>query len=360
MTRTRAKAPVPLSGLKPEATPSSKGHKAFERLVKQIESARGTLEDWAAASSVYQEKYISELLPLQSALRALQVDLVRRLDAACGRKGLTQADRRMVSELVVDLAGVLLSEKDDEQLRHLYERHNGEDYDAEERGAFAAMKATLEEAFGVDLTGAPETGSPEDLLRYIHERQTWHGAPPGEEPEEASDTAQTSGRRRESQEHEMQVSLRAIYRRLASVLHPDRESDPEERARKTVLMQKANDAYENNRLLPLLELRRGLLRTEDLVEGEDEKELKLYTKSLKKDLADLRAAIRATEGSFCARFGLAPFSRLSPTRALASLTTQIKTTRELVSDLRLDLEAFDDPRLLKDWLKSLRRQRRET
>lgn len=359
MTRPTAKAAVPFAKLKPDATPTSKGHKAFERLVKQIETAQETLAGWTAVSPAYQEKYVSELLPLQDALRTLQIDLIGRLDAACGRKGLTQAERRMVSELIVDLAGVLLSEKDDERLRDLYERHNGEDYEVEKSEAFAAMKATLEEAFGIDLSGAPETGSPEDLLRYVHEQQAAH-EPPGEETEDVSEPPpKKTGGTGASQEVEMRISLRAIYRRLASALHPDRESDPEERARKTVLMQKANEAYENNRLLPLLELRRGLMRGAELVSGEDEKELKLYTKALKKDLADIREAIQAAEGGFCARFGLAPFSRLSPAKAIAVLTDRIRTTRDLMSDLEADLEAFEDPRLLKDWLKTLRKQRRD-
>lgn len=339
----------------------SKGRKAFERFVKQIETAQETLASWNAVSPVYQEKYVSELLPLQDALRTLQIDLVGRLDAAWGRKGLTQAERRMVSELIVDLAGVLLSEKDNERLRDLYERHNGEDYGVEESEAFAAMKAAMEEAFGIDLSGAPETGSPEDLLRYVHEQQAAHGPPSGEETEDVSEPPpQKTGGAGASQELEMRISLRAIYRRLASALHPDRESDPEERARKTVLMQKANEAYENNRLLPLLELRRGLTRGAELVSGEEEKELKLYTKALKKDLADIREKIQAAEGGFCARFGLAPFSRLSPAKAMAVLTDRIRTTRDLMADLKADLEAFEDPRLLKDWLKTLRKQRLDT
>lgn len=48
--------------------------------------------------------------------------------------------------------------------------------------------------------------------------------------------------------------MRDIFRKLASALHPDRETDPAEHGRKTALMQRANVAYAANDLLGLLEL----------------------------------------------------------------------------------------------------------
>ena len=49
-------------------------------------------------------------------------------------------------------------------------------------------------------------------------------------------------------------SLRAVYRQLASALHPDREQDERERQRKTRLMQRVNVAYGKQDLLQLLTL----------------------------------------------------------------------------------------------------------
>jgi len=49
-------------------------------------------------------------------------------------------------------------------------------------------------------------------------------------------------------------AMREVFRKLASELHPDREPDPDERVRKTVLMQRVNQAYAAGDLLALLEL----------------------------------------------------------------------------------------------------------
>src|ERR1700755_3399620 len=49
-------------------------------------------------------------------------------------------------------------------------------------------------------------------------------------------------------------ALRDIYRKLASAVHPDRESDPARRQEKNELMQRINQAYAANDLLSLFEI----------------------------------------------------------------------------------------------------------
>jgi hypothetical protein len=66
--------------------------------------------------------------------------------------------------------------------------------------------------------------------------------------------AQQAAQRREEALRDAGQSLREVFRRLACALHPDREGDAEERARRTTLMQQANQAYEANDLMTLLRL----------------------------------------------------------------------------------------------------------
>ncbi|WP_262471530.1 J domain-containing protein, partial [Clostridioides difficile] len=60
--------------------------------------------------------------------------------------------------------------------------------------------------------------------------------------------------REQEEQAQISLSIREVYRKLASALHPDRETDPQERDRKTRLMQRVNEAYDKNNLLQLLEL----------------------------------------------------------------------------------------------------------
>ena len=50
-------------------------------------------------------------------------------------------------------------------------------------------------------------------------------------------------------------SLKSIYLKIASVIHPDRERDEQKRIEKTELLQQANTALEEKDLLTLLKLR---------------------------------------------------------------------------------------------------------
>src|SRR5205085_9368643 len=60
--------------------------------------------------------------------------------------------------------------------------------------------------------------------------------------------------RREDEAQQATQSVREIFRKLASALHPDRETDSAQREVKTALMQQVNQAYTSNDLLALLEL----------------------------------------------------------------------------------------------------------
>ena len=58
----------------------SKGQRAFNALIKQIENRRKRLADWEAATVQFQRRYAGEFLPLERSRIALQIRFVRSLD----------------------------------------------------------------------------------------------------------------------------------------------------------------------------------------------------------------------------------------------------------------------------------------
>ncbi|MGA3251435.1 MAG: molecular chaperone DnaJ, partial [Paraburkholderia sp.] len=95
----------------------SKGQKAFNTLIQQIEKRRHRLGAWEAVTPVFQSKYTDELLPLEKVCTDLQVKMVHLLEQAYDEKGLTKSERRTISELIAALAGELIEEQDDAQLK---------------------------------------------------------------------------------------------------------------------------------------------------------------------------------------------------------------------------------------------------
>ena len=328
---------MPLAGFGPDPTPLPKGHKAFDRLVKKIQETRESLDAWAAVLAPYQKKFTNELVPLRATCRTLRIGFVRRLDEALDEKGLTQAERRGVQMLVVELTASLLGEGDDPALRALYKRRARGDYEDHAAEARKAAAAAFEEAYGID----PEAPI-EEILREAAERLGGDQGPPARNAPSAAE------------HRRIRESIRTLYRKLASALHPDREPDPDKRDHKTTLMQRANHAYENDRLLPLLELRREIDPGQGAWAGEDEQAVKLYTKALRHELAALEDEVLIAEADFRMRFAIDPLVSLTPRNALKTLATEIKEARAMAGSLETELADIADLASLKRWLRVLR------
>ncbi len=366
MTRTHVKT-VSIATA-PDQTQLSKGQKAFNKLIKEIEKRRAFLVAWEAAVPLYQQKYAGELMPLLSTSEDLQIKMVYCLDRASEQKGLSKTERRKVADLIVGLANNLLAENDDAELKAIYNKHSKSDYDSEEAASVQEMKSALEEFLDVDLGDDLDMRSPEEILQraqaHMEEKQSQLDAErqaredrQAKRKKSAKQIAQEE--RQAAEEQEISQSIREVYRKLASALHPDRETDPLERERKTALMQRANQAYQKNNLLQLLELQLELEHIDQsAIDNLSEERLKHYNKILKEQLSELEQEIMHVEMRFRTQFEISPFIPLSPANLMRQLSQEIIAMQEAIGGLEHDLIAFEDIKNLKAALKDLRRPSR--
>ncbi|RQS09883.1 molecular chaperone DnaJ [Burkholderia sp. Bp9002] len=344
----------------------SKGQKAFNALIKQIEKRRKRLSAWEHVMPAFQKRYVDELLPLERAWTDLRTTMAFRLDEASGRKGLTKAEQRTISTLIASLAGDLLDGNADAQLKAIYNRHAGTDYDVEVTAEFATMKAELEAMLGVELDDDLDMSAHDEVLQHVRAKLEQQQA-----REEASKRAREARRAerqksakqlaKESQQQAEQVelsqSIRDVYRKLASALHPDREPDPLERERKTALMQRVNQAYDKHDLLKLLELQLELEHIDQhAINQISEDRLKHYNKILKEQVAELDQEIRHVESHLRFAYGLSPYVEVSPDTVLLILAREIVGREQDIRNLKEEMPLFDDVGSLKRWLKELKRQ----
>lgn len=364
MHRTRVKA-IPISPGQ-ERSGLSQGQKTFNKLLKQIETKRALLAAWEDAVPVFQNRFSAELLPLVEATTALQVQLVHALDQASGWKGLTKTERRELAELTADLAGDLISQRDDPALKAIYNKHSQSDYDLEEAEEMAAMKAVLEETLGVELGDDVDLNSPDDVMQRAQAHLREKTA--REEAERQAKAERRAARKKtpkqlareaeqESQKQQIGLSIREIYRKLASALHPDREPDPEERSRKTVLMQRVNQAYEKNNLLQLLELQLELEHIDQsAIANIGEERLRHYNIILKEQVAELEQELNGVEGRFRDQFGISPFTSVAPGNLERLLKNDLAATRQHIRELEADVFACAEVKTLKSWLRAIRKR----
>lgn len=344
----------------------SKGQRYFNSLVKQIGSRRSRLARWEAANPVFQKRYVDELLPLEKAGKDARAKMVHRLDEVHGEMPLTAAERRVVSQLIVAQARDLIPIHDDATLKAIYNRHGKTDYDAEAKAEREHMKALMEATLGVDFGDDIDLSSHEAFMRGASEK-----VDAMREEQEAQRQARQARRekrkktpkqmeaqaRKEAQQAEVSQSIRDVYRKLASALHPDRETDPQERERKTALMQRVNQAYAKNNLLQLFELQLELEHIDQNTINEiSEERLKHYNSVLWAQLGELDREIVRVEDRFKGTYGIPLNSGVSPEGALENIALQIEEDQVKLQAVESDLSQLDDIKKVRAWLKAIKRK----
>lgn len=345
--------------------PLTKDQRTFNTLIGKIGTARTRLAEWEQAVDRFRQRYVSELLPLQRDNIDLQIDLLLGLDAAFRRFRLTKTERRKISALIVDLALSTLEVRDDDRVKALYNQHSGDDFDDREEAEEEAARALFESIFDVDLGDDVDLKSPEDVAarmeRALFEQAEEEAEAAPQRPRSAKQMAreQKEAARREAEEKQLGQSIREVYRKMASALHPDRESDPAERQRKTELMQQVNDAYAKGNLLHLLELQLELEQIDQShLAGIGPERLRHYVKILKGQLDELELELTAVEDRFIAEFNLPPFIRVNAQHLPSILQEELANRRRILSDQRAQIAIAADLPKLKAWLKSMRLSRR--
>lgn len=371
VTQPPATAPdSPLRILPQQDQPNlSKSQKLFNTLVKKIEASRHDLARWQATMDIYRQKVASDYIPLLDKFKGLQADMVLALDQALDCHTLTKPERRFVAEVICRMAEPLVAESDDAVMKAIYNKHSDMDFDAQEAAAAKSMQAAMSEMFGVEIDDAANVSSPQDVLDQVKLHLEKEQLLEMERQDEAQQrrsqrkkTAKQQARedRQKADSEQTSQSIREVYRKLVSALHPDRESDPAERARKTGLMQRVNQAYDKKDLLLLLELQLELEHIDAAtIAGLSEDRLKHFNKILKDQLAELEQEIAYLEQPMRQMFRLPPHLMLQPQGVMPRLLKDIAELQRHIRQIKRDIEIPGYPAVFKAWIKARQREARD-
>lgn len=184
------------------------------------------------------------------------------------------------------------------------------------------------------------------------------GTPFDAPPRRPSGHQQAREARLAADEKAMSQTVREVYRKLASALHPDREPDPAERQRKTALMQRVNEAYQANNLLQLLELQIEIEQIDSAhLAGLAPQRLKRYHQILRAQLQDLEMEIFGIEHGLRQQLHLR--GRMTPKLLLQCVEADVATLDGEIRRLEGELAISADLKALKAWLKGIRPARRQ-
>ena len=134
------------------------------------------------------------------------------------------------------------------------------------------------------------------------------------------------------------------------------EQDETEKVRKTEIMQRVTAAYEANDLLVLLSLQLEFERisTSDLDALADDR-VRLFNSTLQRQLFELQTHLDDCLGALSMIINSAnPFAVATVQQAEWVLKDNIKTIKSAIKDLKSDMRQFEDPAILRAWLKDYR------
>ncbi|MDS9991908.1 J domain-containing protein [Xanthomonas sp. A2111] len=334
------------------STPATPARKRFDSLVKRLQRARVQLHAWQEALPRWEQRFHEQVDPLLQERDAAQVQLLRELDAAHATFKLSKRDRADLSEFICELAALLIRDGDNDGLKDIYDRHSPLGFDQDLAESEALLTSVIDEEFGLTEEELAHIHSPEALYAQVQERLH------AQQAHAAGRAQQRDKRRRAGAGKAAQVAVdpqqtrRALYRNLVAALHPDREPDPQQRERKTALMQRLNQAYQNDDLLALLELQLEIGQLDQAgIAAMAEERIRDYNDLFAAQLRQVEQTLAGLVDDFMGRYGLYDGRAPQPQR-LDALLAQIK--RQVQEEIRScadDRAAARQVDTLKQWLK---------
>jgi hypothetical protein len=333
--------------------------KRFNKLTQQIEQVRQKLAAWRGSLPPFMSAHRERTAPMAQALQKTQAAWARELDRLLGEKGWSKQERAALREMLCEAAWHLIEAQDepDADMQALYDKHADHSFTEAKAQNHEAFVDMIQAVTGVDLGDDALDHSEEELMARLREKLA-DQPPSGELNDPFTQTPRPNARQSKAQakkqaEAELtSQSLRDIYRKLASALHPDREPDPEKRAVRTELMQRANQAYNQKDLLALLtlQLETAQICANDIAATAPER-LKLYNKALAEQLAGIQAEVKHIEYGFRMDFEVPAAMPLHPDKLVKVLDMHVMALRQSQMTFERDLNIFKDRAATKRWLK---------
>jgi hypothetical protein len=343
---------VPVVGVVGSAATLTKSQKRFNNLIERLTRQRQELARWQAFRQTYHQQLADNYHPVAAHLRDKRIAMVRLLDRAMDGKALKIRERAKVRDIIGHLLSQLLAEAQDADLVRFYDKYADRSFADEQQEHGDFMRTLASEAFAIDMVAYPGGASPEELAAWFDEQVQATGPEPRRSAGRKKNTKTIAREAQRDQAVEGGTrAVREVFRKLVSELHPDRETDPAEHARKTELMQRVNQAYKAGDLLALLELQLSIEQINSAaLAGLADERLRHYIHVLEEQSRRLRDELSEFIAPFAMAVGDCPLSKLTPAIVQRALDADIREIAGMARALEADLIRFQDVQQLKSSL----------
>ena len=362
---------APTLGLRvqpPDNDSLTPAQQAFNQLLARIEAASVQMARLQAWSDRHRYAHMQVLYEAANQTAHLHKSLLLLLHERVQTADLTAQQQRMARQQMRRLI-TQLSPSSDAQVQVLHEIYHEEDaaHDAAQDSMLAAqrLREKIEDAMGQPLHNPSLYQSPDEVLAAgMRQWQQQHDA---DAARKAAKRAARKAQRRPTphpqhvpQQSDAKSAIRTLYRQLASLLHPDREMDPQAQQRKTRLMGEVNAAYERQDLTTLLHLQLQVAQVEPQhMARMSHDKLAAMSLLLKEQLAALQDDVWQLQSRLSQELGVALDMQSGEDTWTQALQRIQADRRYALERLQADLRRVQHDSELKRWLKEQALQAKE-
>jgi hypothetical protein len=332
----------------------------FNQLLEKIEKQTNDLQNLKAMVQAHTAEAGTKLAPLRAQVYAQQEKMVIFLDERIrAPRGLSKRMCDDINDIIAVLLEAVMAAGDPSPaLQAVADRFvlvdDDEDLeDGLDKETSSELNRAMAQAMGVEVDANGLLSTDEMIEALMRKMQAEdEAAMNAHEARQAKRKKSPKQKLAEQEQLDAHSALRSIYRKLASALHPDRETDPAERSRKTALMVRVNAANDSKDLLALLRLQMEIDQIDpSSVAAMADDKIRGFNRMLKEQLKTLQyehqMVIHGLRMSYNVGYGA-----VTPKVLMGALRAQMQRMQDVLEIFNYDLAAVQDDKKLKKWVKA--------
>ncbi|MBE9464629.1 hypothetical protein ACFP1I_04395 [Dyadobacter subterraneus] len=331
----------------------NKRQKEFNQLSEKIEQLDKLIPELRTTYHLLIDRVQREYNPIVLEYQSFRVELVKLMDRTYEKDLYRKAYLTKLAYLISEISFDLIVNYKFEELIPLFNKYSEVDFEA----ALNELKRADSQLIDSKLLAEEnEITEEETYPEHFHELSEEEQIRIKEElrAEKAKAFAEQAKEARQLlTKQKTTKSVRTVYMDLVKAFHPDRETDEAEKIRKTEIMQRVTQTYQENNLLELLKLQIEFERIDqDHLENLGKEQLTYYNLVLKEQVEELEKEKEEIQQQISYLCGINPQHANSMTTVVVKFNTNINEVKAEIKEIKLTLKKWQVPSVLKAFLKT--------
>ena len=327
----------------------NKRQKEFNQLSERIEQLDKVIPELKSTYELLIERVQKEYNPIVMEYQEFRVELVKHLDRMYEKDLYRKAYLTKLAYLISEISFDLIINYKFEELLPLFNKYSEVDLET----ALRELKRAESQLIDTKLLAEENEITEEEAFHELDPEQQEKIKAELRAEKVKAHQEEAKQARQILQKQKTTKSVRKVYMDLVKAFHPDLETDEAEKLRKTEIMQKVTQMYQENNLLELLKLQIEFERIDqDHLENLGKEQLTYYNLVLKEQVDELEKEKEDLQQQISYLCGLKPEHVNSITTVVVKFNTNINEVKSEIKEIKYTLKKWKEPSILKTFLKT--------